>query len=121
MVRQLQAQGRRVLFVGDGINDAPVLTQADIGLAMNKSTELAQQAADAVLLQDNLHGVTVARELAQQAMKLVNSNIKITEWVNSAIMLAAALGWLSPGSSALLHNGTTLGVLLRSLAARKAR
>ncbi|WP_172731720.1 heavy metal translocating P-type ATPase [Pluralibacter gergoviae] len=121
VVRQLQAKGRRVLFVGDGINDAPVLTQADIGLAMNKSTELAQQAADAVLLQDNLHGVTVARELAQQAMKLVNSNIKITEWVNSAIMLAAALGWLSPGSSALLHNGTTLGVLLRSLAARKAR
>ena len=46
---------------------------------------------------------------------------KLTEWVNSAIMLAAALGWLSPGASAMLHNGTTLGVLLRSLAAKKGR
>lgn len=119
VVRELQDQGHRVLFVGDGINDAPVLTQANVGLAMNQSTELAQQAADAVLLQDNLHGVAAARELAQEAMKLVNSNIKITEWVNSSIMLAAALGWLSPGASALLHNGTTLGVLLRSLSARK--
>ena len=83
-------------------------------------TELAQQAADAVLLQDNLHGVIAARELSLEAMKLVNSNIKLTEWINSAIMLAAALGWLSPGASAMLHNGTTLGVLLRSLAAKKA-
>ncbi len=119
VVQALQQQGRRVLFVGDGINDAPVLTQADVGLAMNQSTELAQQAADAVLLQDSLHGVAVARKLSQEAMKLVNSNIRLTEWINSGIMMAAAIGWLSPGASALLHNGTTLGVLLRSLAARK--
>ncbi|BDH44805.1 ATPase P [Salmonella enterica subsp. enterica serovar Choleraesuis] len=120
VVRQLQEQGHRVLFVGDGINDAPVLTQADVGLAMNQSTELAQQAADAVLLQDNLHGIAVARELSLEAMKLVTSNIRLTEWVNSAIMLAAAFGWLKPTASALLHNGTTLGVLLRSLAAKNA-
>lgn len=121
VVRALQAAGHKVMFVGDGINDAPVLTQADVGLAMNQSTELAQQAADAVLLQDNLYGVITARQLSTEAMKLVNSNIKLTEWINSAIMLAAALGWLSPGASAMLHNGTTLGVLLRSLAAKKGR
>ncbi|QBH95588.1 heavy metal translocating P-type ATPase [Limnobaculum zhutongyuii] len=119
VVQSLQEQGCRVMFVGDGVNDAPVLTQADVGLAMNQSTELAQQAADAVLLQDSLHGVVTARELAVDAMKLVNSNIKLTEWINSAIMLAAAMGRLSPTLSALLHNGTTIGVLLRSLAARK--
>ncbi|MCG2879414.1 HAD-IC family P-type ATPase, partial [Obesumbacterium proteus] len=96
VVRQLQEQGHRVLFVGDGINDAPVLTQANVGLAMNQSTELAQQAADAVLLQDHLHGIVAARELSLEAMKLVNSNIRLTEWVNSSIMLAAALGWLTP-------------------------
>lgn len=121
VVQALQAAGRKVLFVGDGINDAPVLTQADVGLAMDQSTELAQQAADAVLLQDSLDGVAVARELALEAMKLVNSNIRLTEWVNSSIMLAAALGWLTPTSSALLHNGTTLGVLLRSLAAKRGK
>lgn len=119
VVQTLQEQGYRVLFVGDGVNDAPALTQADIGMAMNQSTELAQQAADAVLMHDSLHGVATARELSVQAMGLVNSNIKVTEWVNSGIMLAAAMGKLSPTLSALLHNGTTIGVLLRSLAARK--
>ncbi|WP_434777853.1 heavy metal translocating P-type ATPase [Neisseria sp. Ec49-e6-T10] len=118
IVKQLQAQGKKVWFVGDGVNDAPVLTQADIGLAMQKSTELAQQAADAVLLQDSLIGVLTARQLALEAMKLVSSNIKITEWINTGIMLAAALGHLSPASSALLHNGTTISVLLRALLAR---
>ncbi|WP_409306607.1 heavy metal translocating P-type ATPase [Pectobacterium sp. B1J-3] len=118
VVRHLQQQGQRVLFIGDGINDAPVLTQADVGMAMNQSTELAQQAADAVLLQDNLYGVVTACEMAQEAMRLVNSNIRLTEWVNSSIMLAAAMGWLKPTASALLHNGTTLGVLLRSLSAK---
>lgn len=119
VVQALQEQGCRVLFVGDGVNDAPALTQADIGMAMNQSTELAQQAADAVLMRDSLHGVATARELASEAMSLMNSNIKITEWVNSGIMLAAAMGKLSPTLSALLHNGTTIGVLLRSLSARK--
>ena len=73
-----------------------------------------------MLLQDHLHGIVAARELSLEAMKLVNSNIRLTEWVNSSIMLAAALGWLTPTASALLHNGTTLGVLLRSLAAKNA-
>lgn len=120
VVKQLQQRGHKVWYVGDGVNDAPVLTQADVGMAMQQSTDLAQQAADAVLLQDSLYGVLAARELALEAMGLVKSNIKATEWVNTAIMMAAALGYLKPGMSALLHNGTTLGVLLRSLAARKS-
>ncbi|MGL4860486.1 MAG: heavy metal translocating P-type ATPase, partial [Enterobacteriaceae bacterium] len=120
VVQQFQQQGHRVMFVGDGINDAPVLTQADVGMAMNRSTELAQQAADAVLLQDSLHGVVQACELSRQAQKLVRSNIRLTEWVNSSIMLAAALGGLKPTASALLHNGTTMAVLLRALMAKKS-
>ncbi|SDI97752.1 ATPase, P-type (transporting), HAD superfamily, subfamily IC/heavy metal translocating P-type ATPase [Ferrimonas sediminum] len=118
VVDTLQQQGHKVLFVGDGVNDAPALSQADVGLAMATGTDLAHLAADVVLLQDNLQGIAQARQLAQEAMTLINSNIRLTEVVNSGIMLAAAMGWLNPAASALLHNGTTLAVLTRAMAAR---
>ncbi|MTI13703.1 heavy metal translocating P-type ATPase [Sansalvadorimonas verongulae] len=121
VVEELQKQGHSVMFVGDGVNDAPALSQADVGLAMANGTDLAQMAADVVLMNDNLLGVAQSRKLANEAMKLVKSNIRLAEWVNSGIMLGAALGYLNPATSALLHNGTTLAVLSRAVAARQAR
>ena len=94
------------------------LTASDVGVAMSQGTELARQVADVVLLHDKLSSLSDARELANIAMGVIHSNIKIAEYVNSGIMLAAALGYLSPAMSALLHNGTTLSILGRSAALR---
>lgn len=71
---------------------------------MCEGTELARQTSDVVLLKGQLYGVAEIRQLAQLAMSTIHSNIKLTEYINSGIMLAAAMGWLSPAVSALLHN-----------------
>ncbi|MCX8157022.1 MAG: cation-translocating P-type ATPase [Verrucomicrobiae bacterium] len=96
VLRQLQAQGEKVAFVGDGINDAPALKQADLGIAVSRASDVAREAADLLLLQSDLAAVPLALALAQKTLRTIKQNLFWAFFYNAAAIPLAALGFLSP-------------------------
>jgi Cu+-exporting ATPase len=96
LVRQLQAKGEKVAFVGDGINDAPALEQADLGIAVSQASDIAGEAADIVLLKSGIEAVPEALELARATRATIRQNLFWAFFYNAAAVPLAALGFLSP-------------------------
>lgn len=115
IIEELKQSGAKVAFVGDGINDAPALISSDVGISMSKGADIAKATADISLLKDDIMAVCEAKELANKTMGLINKNFNTTVVFNSMILLGATVGLLRPISTAVLHNGTTIFLLLNSL------
>lgn len=115
IIDELKAQGKNVAFIGDGINDAPSLSKANVGISMHKGADIAKATADISLLKDDIASVAIAKELAVNTMKLISSNFNATVGINTAILGAATIGLLNPIATAVLHNGTTIWLLLNSM------
>jgi len=115
IIQELKDQGRTVLMLGDGINDSPALSCADVGVTLRDGSDLAREVADVVLMGGTLHELVTALELGRGTMRRIHGNFVATMGLNSAFLAGGLAGVLQPGLSAILHNLTTLGVSLNAM------
>ena len=114
-VEKEKQAGRKVIMIGDGINDSPALSAADVGIAISEGAEIAREIADITISQDDLLQLATLKALSNGLMKRINGNYRFVISFNLGLMILGVAGVLAPSTSALLHNTSTLGVSLKSM------
>ena len=114
-VQQAKAEGHTVVMIGDGINDSPALSAADIGIAINSGAAIAREIADVTIKADSLEELVALKAIANSLQKRVHANYRFVLTFNSALIALGALGILQPASSAMLHNLSTIVISLKSM------
>ena len=114
-VRQEKAAGRKVIMIGDGVNDTPALSEADVGIAINTGAAIAREIADVTIASEDLFELVTLRQLSQQLMRRIHRNYRFIVGFNCMLIALGVAGVIQPTTSALLHNASTLGISLDSM------
>lgn len=114
-IEREKEKGRKVIMIGDGINDSPALSAADVGIAISDGAEIAREIADVTIGADDLYEIVTLKAISNALMKRVNRNYRTIVGFNAGLILLGVTGMIPPTTSALLHNTSTLVISLKSM------